>query len=124
MDILLTDREADIMQVLWTRGPSTVAEVQAALADELAYTTVLSMLRTLEQKSHVGYEAEGRTHRYFATIERQAARKSALQHLKSKLFDGSSELLLTQLVSDQKLSKQQIGRLRKLLDEMERKGKP
>ena len=109
------------MQVLWTRGPSTVAEVQAALSDQLAYTTVLTMLRTLEQKSYVDYEAEGRTHRYFAAVERQAARKSALQHLTSKLFDDSAELLLTQLVADQKLSKQQIDRLRKLLAEMSRK---
>jgi predicted transcriptional regulator len=122
MDILLTDREADIMQVLWTRGPSTVAEVQAALSDALAYTTVLSMLRTLEQKSYVDYEAEGRTHRYHATVEQQAARRSALQHLKSKLFDGSSELLLTQFVSDQKLSKRELTRLRKLLDDMSGKG--
>jgi BlaI family transcriptional regulator, penicillinase repressor len=124
LDILLTDREADIMQVLWTRGPSTVAEVQTALSDELAYTTVLSMLRTLEQKSYVDYETEGRTHRYHATVERQAARKSALQHLKGKLFDGSAELVLTQLVSDHKLSKRELTRLRKLLEEMSGKDTP
>jgi predicted transcriptional regulator len=121
MDIYLTDREADIMQVLWTRGPSTVAEVQETLTDQLAYTTVLTMLRTLEQKSYVDYEAEGRTHRYFATVDCTAARKSALQHLKGKLFDGSAELLLTQIVSDQKLNKRQIDRLRKLLDDLSSK---
>jgi predicted transcriptional regulator len=122
MDIYLTDREADVMQVLWARGPSTVAEVKEGLADDLAYTTVLTMLRTLQQKSYVGYEAEGRTHRYFAAIEQAAARKSALRHLKSKLFEGSSELLLTQLVSDQKLSQDQLKRLKKLLDEKSKKG--
>jgi predicted transcriptional regulator len=122
MDILLTDREADVMQVLWTRGPSTVAEVKEGLADDLAYTTVLTILRTLEQKSFVDYEAEGRTHRYFALIDQQAARQSALQHLKSKLFDNSSELLLMQLVSDQKLDRDQLSRLRKLLDEKSKRG--
>jgi BlaI family penicillinase repressor len=48
MEICFTDREADIMAVLWRRGPSTVAEVRAELHDELAYTTVLTMLRTLQ----------------------------------------------------------------------------
>jgi predicted transcriptional regulator len=123
MDIFFTDREADVMQVLWRRGPSTVAEVREGLADELAYTTVLTMLRTLEQKGYVAHEEEGRTHRYYALVDQQAARKSALRHLAGKLFEGSSELLLTQLVSDQKLSKGQIERLRKLLEEKGRGSK-
>jgi predicted transcriptional regulator len=121
MKIYLTDREADVMQVLWARGPSTVAEVKEALADELAYTTVLSMLRTLEEKSYVTHEAEGRTHRYLPAIDQQEARKSALQHLSAKLFEGSSELVLTHLVSDSKLTKDQLSRLRKLLDAKGRK---
>jgi BlaI family penicillinase repressor len=123
MEIHFTDREADVMHVLWRRGPSTVAEVREGLADDLAYTTVLTILRTLEQKEYVAHEEEGRTHRYYALVEQQAARKSALRHLTGKLFEGSSELLLTQLVSDHKLSKDQIGRLRKLLDEKSKGGK-
>jgi BlaI family penicillinase repressor len=63
MQINLTDREAELMDVLWEHGPSTVAEVRAKLADELAYTTVLTMLRTLETKGYVRHEAEGRAHR-------------------------------------------------------------
>ncbi len=117
MDIYLTDRESDIMRVLWERGASTVTEVRDHLVDELAYTTVLTILRTLETKGYVEHEEEGRTHRYSTTVEQQAARKSALRHLASKLFQGSAELLVTQLVSDQKLSKEQISRLQKLLDE-------
>jgi predicted transcriptional regulator len=116
MDILLTDREADIMQVLWERGPSVVAEVRSHLSDELAYTTVLTILRTLESKGYVKHEEEGRVHRYFAAVQRQAARKSALRHLTKKLFDGSSELLLLHLVSERKLSTEQLERLRKILD--------
>ena len=117
MGIYFTDREADIMQVLWRLGPSTVSDVRAALADDLAYTTVLTMLRTLEQKEYVSHEEEGRTHRYYALVNQQAARKSALRHLTGKLFDGSSELLLTQLVSDQKVTRPQLERLRALLEE-------
>jgi len=116
-DIYLTDREADVMQVLWDHGPSVVNEVKDKLHDELAYTTVLTILRTLEQKGYVKHEEEGRVHRYCAAVKEQAARKSALQHLTGKLFKGSSELLFTHLVSDQKLSQDQIKRMRELLAE-------
>ena len=116
-DIHLTDREADVMRVLWDHGPSVVNEVKEHLADDLAYTTVLTILRTLEQKGYVKHEEEGRVHRYFATVKEDAARKSALQHLTGKLFKGSAELLFTHLVSDRKLSKDQIQRMRDLLAE-------
>ena len=119
MDIALTDREADIMQLLWDHGPSVVTEVRARLSDKLAYTTVLTILRTLEAKGYVGHKEEGRVHRYFAAVQQQAARKSALRHLTGKLFKGSSELLFAHLVSDRKLSPEQIQRMRSLLD-----GKP
>ena len=116
-EVFLTDREADVMQVLWDHGPSVVNEVKEQLHDELAYTTVLTILRTLEQKGYVKHEEEGRVHRYFAAVKEQAARKSALQHLTGKLFKGSAELLFTHLVSDQKLSQDQIKRMRELLAE-------
>ena len=116
-DIYLTDREADVMQVLWEHGPSVVTEVKEQLHDELAYTTVLTILRTLEQKGYVKHEEEGRVHRYFAAVKETAARKSALQHLTGKLFKGSAELLFTHLVSDKKLTAEQIRRMRKILDD-------
>ena len=116
-EIYLTDREADVMQVLWEHGPSVVNEVKEKLTDDLAYTTVLTILRTLEQKGYVKHEEEGRVHRYFAAVKEDAARKSALQHLTGKLFKGSSELLFTHLVADRKLSKEQIDRMRALLAE-------
>ncbi|NII55817.1 BlaI/MecI/CopY family transcriptional regulator [Luteibacter sp. SG786] len=124
MKISLTDREADIMQVLWDHGPSLVSEVRERLTDKLAYTTVLTVLRTLQAKGYVGYEEEGRGHRYFASVKQQAARKNALQHLTDKLFKGSAELLFTHLVSDQKLTPEQIARMRKLLAEGSDKDKP
>ena len=115
MKISFTDREADIMHVLWERGPSVVSDVQKQLQDKLAYTTVLTTLRTLEAKGFVGHEEEGRQHRYFATVQRQAAQKSALKHLLGKFFKDSSELLFARLVSDQKLSPEEIRRMRKIL---------
>jgi predicted transcriptional regulator len=112
-----------VMQVLWENGPSVVNEVKERLTDELAYTTVLTILRTLEAKGYVGHEEEGRVHRYFASVKEDAARKSALRHLTGKLFKGSSELLFTHLVSDRKLSSDQIKRLRELLAQGDKKEK-
>ena len=122
MDIQFTDREIDVMDVAWERGPSLVGEVRAALKDDLAYTTVLTILRTLEGKGYVNHEQEGRGHRYFAAVKRQAAQRSVLRHLTSKLFKGSAELLFTHLVSDQKLSAKQIRNMRALLENKSQKG--
>jgi predicted transcriptional regulator len=122
MDIQFTDREIDVMDVAWERGPSLVGEVRAALKDDLAYTTVLTILRTLEGKGYVNHEQEGRGHRYFAAVKRQAAQRSVLRHLTSKLFKGSAELLFTHLVSDQNLSAKQIRNMRALLEDKSRKG--
>jgi BlaI family penicillinase repressor len=116
MRIVLADREADLMEVLWDDGPSTVAEVRKRLKVRLAYNTVLSILRTLETKGYVGHQEEGRAHRYVARVARDAARHSALRHLSAKLFKGSVELLMTSAVSDKKLSDEEIRRIRALLD--------
>lgn len=117
MSLRLSDRELDVMAVLWTRGSGTVTEVREALADALAYTTVLTVLRTLEEKGFVGHEEEGKAHRYLPLVARERAGRSALSRMVEKLFDGSPELLLTQLVSDRKLSPPEIRRLKKILDE-------
>jgi predicted transcriptional regulator len=78
---------------------------------------VLTVVRTLEAKGYAGHEEEGRQHRYFATVQRQAAQKSALKHLMGKFFKDSSELLFARLVSDHNLSAEEIRRMRKLLAE-------
>jgi len=121
MKIALTDREADLMDLLWEHGPSTVAEVRDRLGDDLAYTTVLTILRTLESKGYIQHDPEGRAHRYYAVIERDVARQSALNALSKKLFKGSTELLLTHLVSDRKLSNAQLARIKELLEQRTKK---
>jgi BlaI family transcriptional regulator, penicillinase repressor len=123
MRIVLADRETELMEVLWEHGPSTVVEVRKRLKAKLAYNTVLSTLRTLESKGYVGHEEEGRAHRYLARIGRDAARRSALRHLSTKLFKGSVELLLTSAVSGQDLSDDEIKRIRDLLDRKAKGGK-
>lgn len=113
-----TDRELDVMRVLWRRpGGCTVAEVREELKDDLAYTTVLTVLRTLEEKTYVRHVEEGRSYRYRALVARDSAERSAVRKLVRGLFDGSPELLLTQLVSDRRLSNDELRRMRELLDE-------
>ncbi len=117
MEVSFTERELDVMDVLWETRTATVAEVRERLADDLAYTTVLTVLRTLEEKGYVGHEEEGRAHRYFPRVERQAAGKSALSRMLHKLFKDSPEMLLTHLVSDRRVSDEELRRMRRLLDE-------
>ncbi|HXY18754.1 MAG TPA: BlaI/MecI/CopY family transcriptional regulator [Gemmatimonadales bacterium] len=120
----LTDRELDVMAVLWERGSGTVAEVKAALRDELAYTTVLTVLRILEAKGHVRHEGEGRAHRYYARIQERAARRGAVRQLLERFFSGSPELLLTELVGDRNLTVKELRRLRQVLDARAKGGRP
>ena len=115
MDVSLAERELDVMGVLWELGTGTVAEVRARLPVELAYTTVLTILRNLEAKGFLRHEEEGKAHRYIPLVAQQTARRSALARLIAKLFDGSPELLLTQLVDDHPLGADEMRRLRRQL---------
>ena len=112
------------MSVLWQRGSGSVAEVREALDDSVAYTTVLKILQILEEKGAVRHEAEGRAYRYFALVESGEAGKTALSRIREKIFGGSAELLLTQLVSDHNVSPEELGRMKKLLEEMGEDGNP
>ena len=117
MDVRFTERELDIMQVLWDRGPSTVAEVLEGLRDELAYNTVLTMLKVLEDKGHVVRDAAGKAHRYSPSVERSAAGESALRRVTRRLFQGSPEALLLNLVNQEEVTPDEVRRMRDLLDQ-------
>ena len=117
MAINFTERELDIMAVLWEHGPSTAAEVRERLTDPLAYNTVLTMLGILETKGYVGHDEIGRTYRFRPLVDREAAGTSLIDRVVDKVFGGSEDLLLTHLVRDQKLGKRKLQRLRELLDE-------
>lgn len=124
MRIVLAEREAELMEVLWERGPSTVAQVQESLEDTLAYTTVLTVLRKLEAKGYVRHQEEGRAHRFEAAVPRDAARRSAVRDLARKLFKGSTELLLSHAVADEELTPEQVKRIGLLLRRASKQGKP
>jgi predicted transcriptional regulator len=118
-----TDRELDVMRVLWQHGAATVAEVREHLEDPLAYNTVLTVLRTLEEKGHVAHREEGKAYRYFARVTQQTARRSALGRMLNRLFGGSAELLVTHLVEQRDLSPAEVQRLRTLIDESAKRRK-
>jgi BlaI family transcriptional regulator, penicillinase repressor len=116
-EAIFTERELDVMNVLWDQGTGTVAEVRDRLRDPLAYTTVLTILRTLEDKGFVAHEAEGRAYRYVPTVDREQARESHLNRLLRKLFADSPEALLTQLVSDREVPREDLERMRALIED-------
>lgn len=106
----------DVMAVLWDLGSATVAEVNERLDDDLAYNTVLTILRILERKGLAGREKQGRAHRYRPLLGRAEAGRSILGRLRDKVFSGSAELLMTQLVTEEQLSPEAVRRLRELLE--------
>jgi BlaI family transcriptional regulator, penicillinase repressor len=118
-DPTFTDRELDIMSILWRQGGATVAEVRDLLPDALAYTSVLSALQTLEEKGYVGHDTEGRAYRYYPRVAVEEAGESALGRVLDKIFHGSAESLLAQLVSDRTIPPEELKRMRQMLEELE-----
>ncbi|MBI3792509.1 MAG: BlaI/MecI/CopY family transcriptional regulator [Gemmatimonadetes bacterium] len=110
-----TGRELDVMGALWANGPSSVAEVRAAIDDPLAYTTVLTILRTLEAKGHVGHVAEGRAHRFRASVTRDQAAGAELQRLLGAYFMGSPLALVERLARERAATPAELKRIRKAL---------
>ena len=105
------------MAVLWDLESATVAEVNERLDDDLAYNTVLTILRILESKGLAGREKDGRAHRYRPLLGRAEAGRSILGRLRDKVFSGSAELLMTQLVTEEQLSPEAVRRLQELLNQ-------
>jgi predicted transcriptional regulator len=105
------------MSVLWRLGSASVSNVRDALEEELAYTSVLSALQTLEEKGFVRHEAEGRAYRYFPNVEAERAGGSALARVRDAIFHGSAERMFAQMVSDKKLSRKELERMRQLIAE-------
>ena len=114
-DIYFPPRELEVMSVLWRHGSATVTEVRDSLDDDLAYTTVLSLLQILEEKGYVRHEADGRAYRYFPLVEADRAGGSALTRIREAIFHGSAERMFAQMVSDRKLSKKELQRMRRML---------
>jgi predicted transcriptional regulator len=118
----LTQRELDIMGVLWDRGEATVTEVRDRIDPDLSYTSISSMIRTLEIKGYVSHRrGEGKTHVYFPAIDPETAGESALQRVLDKIYGGSPIKLIAHLMENQRLSKKELSRIRELLKTLPKK---
>lgn len=115
----LTDAELRLMEVVWKMGVATVADVVDGVAGDppLAYSTVLTTLRILENKGYLVHSKQGRAFAYKPAVERDAARNNAIRHLLRRFFDGSAELLLLNLLESTEVSATELARLRKRIKE-------
>lgn len=121
-DVHLTQRELDIMSVLWELGEATATEVRDRIDPALAYTSISSMIRTLEIKGYVSHRrGEGKTHVYFPKIDAEAAGETALGRVLDKIYGGSPIKLLAHLVEQRTLSEAELGRMRDLLKRSKKK---
>ena len=120
----LSRRERQIVDILYTQGRATAAEVQSALPDPPSYSAVRAMLRILEEKGHIRHEQDGPRYVYLPTVGRDRAKKTALRHVLQTFFNGSAEQALSALLdeSDSRLSDRELDRLAELIDRARRTG--
>jgi len=116
----LTPLELEIMQVLWSQGPSTASEVLPLLEGELAYNTVQTMLQVLLRKGKVKRMAEGRAYRYKAAVSRERAAGTAISDLLKRMFGGSAEAMLLAMVDAGQVGAEDLQRARKALQAAEK----
>lgn len=116
-EIHFPPRELAVMSVLWKLGSANVNDVRDALDEDLAYTSVLSALQTLEEKGYVRHESAGRAYIYFPTVKAERAGVSALSRIRDAIFQGSAERMFAQMVADKTLTRNELARMRALLAE-------
>jgi BlaI family transcriptional regulator, penicillinase repressor len=115
----LTDGEARVMSVLWRLKSATVADVTDALKKKyaLTYSTVQTLLRILETKGYVAHDKVARAFVFRPLVDENQARRRALRHLVSRLFDGSPSLLVLNVLGDEEVDPAEIKRLKRLIEE-------
>jgi predicted transcriptional regulator len=116
---VLTKLELQIMQVIWKRGASTVSAVQEGLEQDLAYTTVQTMLNILLRKGKLKRELQGRAFTYSATVTEAKVSTHAVRDLVDRMFGGSSEELVMSLIKSRQIDPKKIAELSKRLEEEE-----
>jgi predicted transcriptional regulator len=120
----LSRRERQIIDILYTQGRGTAAEVQAALPDPPSYSAVRAMLRILEEKGHARHEQDGPRYVYLPTVARDNAKRSAMRHMLRTFFDGSAEQAISALLDDAstKMSDVELDRLARMISDARRTG--
>lgn len=120
---LLTDVELELMNILWSIGEGSVADVLEHLSTgrDLAYTSVSTILRILEQKGVLKARKEGRGHIYIPVLKKTDYEAKAVKHVVEKVFEGTPVALVRQLLNSVQLDKGEIEELKKLLSKSEDK---
>jgi BlaI family transcriptional regulator, penicillinase repressor len=118
-----TDSELAILRVLWERGPSTVREILENHSDpDIGYTTILKFMQIMHGKGLVARDDRNRTHVYRAAQAAEKVQTGMLANLLHRAFGGSARNFLVSALSASKVSKQELKEIRKLLDQMEKRG--
>jgi BlaI family transcriptional regulator, penicillinase repressor len=110
-----TDAELAILRILWSRGPSTVRDVAAAMGREEAYTTVLKLLQIMTDKALVRRNETARTHIYESAHSEEQMQQHLVADLLERAFDGSAATLVMRALSSKKTSARDLDEIRKLL---------
>ena len=110
----LTEAELRLMKILWRRGESAVTDLVDALPDgeQLAYNSVLTTIRILEQKGYVEHRQEGRAFVYWPCVKENEAGRSEVRNVMNRFFGNSREKLLLSLLGDEEISTEELARLR------------
>lgn len=120
----LTRRERQIMDILFSRGRSSAAEILGQIDDPPSYSGLRTLLRVLEEKGHVRHEEVGRVYYYTPTTPLEVAQKSALAHLVNTFFDGSIESVVSTLVKmNRKIDPDEAARIARMIEGAARKGR-
>ena len=112
--ITLTEAELRIMRILWARGESLVSDLVASLPEDapLAYTSILTTVRVLEQKGYVDHRQEGRAFLYSPCVAEGDAGRSEVRHVLGRYFGNSRESLMLSLLGDGEISHEELQRLK------------
>ncbi|HTJ29896.1 MAG TPA: BlaI/MecI/CopY family transcriptional regulator [Acidobacteriaceae bacterium] len=113
----LTEAELRLMRILWARGESAVSDLVSSMPDgeTLAYNSVLTTVRILEQKGYVTHRQDGRAFVYSPSIAENEASRSEVKHMLSRFFGNSRERLLLSLLGDEEISREELDRLKQAI---------
>jgi predicted transcriptional regulator len=113
----LTEAELRLMKILWQRGESAVSDLVAAMPDgeALAYNSVLTTIRILEQKGYVQHRQEGRAFVYQPCVAEHEASRSEVRHILNRFFGNSRERLLLSLLGDEEITQEELKRLKEAI---------
>src|SRR5690242_14031097 len=117
----LTEAELRLMKLLWARGESAVSDLVAAIpeGEALAYTSVLTTIRILEQKGYVRHRQEGRAFLYSPCVAEHEAGRSEIKHMMQRFFGNSRERLLLSVLGDGDIDAEELSRLKALIAKAE-----